>query len=986
MKRQVSLLIVILMIVQSVLALGENPYVLPYDEMQTVREYYADDVSVKPVLSLQGDTEYDAQVSAYNFKDVQGKEKAEAIRLAIYGITEGVGEKRFAPNDELTNIAALMMLTRMFGDEDKLLSDVSSKYGEAPNRFFYAALKDAYYAEAKRLNILDQGEEVAYGRLVDRQNLARWLVNGGKIGLKDPALEYFQKVNWQAVEPRNIAPVKTVLENDLMTLSGNDFRPNAVVTRGQMAKIVGAYYDKFRATEAPENNFEIAYGIVVGKKVDSIAKQTVYKLRLYDNQLAEIVLDNSGEKTGLAVYKNGELRDDSVLALGDEIAYYTEGGSVKYAEVLAPFEVTRKMLAHLARDSKLSVNQGKVLSNLMEKDTAGVSLDKRRLRLLLDNDAIVDLVSYYDHKDNSISRYPIVNGSSYILPSAVPVGSEMTIYTLDDRIVYATMGKQPLRSVKGFIRAIGDVNNPKNLTIYDFNNNIIKASVDDDTRLSINYYDAKLSDLKVGVYADMILIGDRIKSLQALSYQPEAGRIPAKGRIVFGDIKSLAGNIIELDSGSCLIDDQTEIVRSDRQIESSDLKVGDSLKIYFDAIDTNVASKIVASDDNAIKYLLKGKLYNYNQHSNEMELAELSRMHNTNFESNQKLFSDVYQLADKAEIYDADKKLTSVDLNSSYYKRSAYFVVREHFGRDQIMKVVFQDGFERHYNSAIGDYSPAISRFELTNRINFDYGDETIFMKNDRIVDKDVLSDNAGAYVLANQKSGNNTAMVVSLLDGPKFLFDNVYIGTLESVNPYDIEITNYVLAKDFRFSEPTSKNKTLYLSDETDIYNTGEHKSISREALFNGPYGRSENKNENKNRGMEYNHYYGIFVTDGHDNLLSCNLRYQGWFKNQLIDYNWASAKGISKKLKDILSETRFTKGRVVGFTSKWQRIEITDASYYLPYYRHWKKSQSNMYIELDGAVIMKNGERISYNDIKNGDFVSAIRYDEEAFVLYVE
>ncbi len=990
MKKIIALCLLVIVSLQILFASDISPYDSAHNDMQAVKEYYAEQKEEEISATYTGDPEYLNKVMEYDFNDVKGKEKAEAVRLALFGITEGVGEKRFAPNQKISNIAALTMLVRLFGDEAAIVDKVTADNGEAPSKYFNAVLQDAYYEQAKKLGILEKGEEVPYNQLVTRQQLARWFVDGAKLQLEEAGKEYFAKYNWNTVEPRNIKPLKTMLEKQLMMEVSNDIKANSTLTRQQMADIISAYYDKFISSKEKPVKFELDYAIVMAKEENLTNKITSYKLRRQDGKLVEIVLNDSedkSKKTGLAVYKNGKLLTDTTLTLGDQIAYYFEGDSIKYVEVLEPFSVTERLLNNLSSNPELKVNQGAVLSNLSEQDKVNGNKSKVRIRLLLDNNGMVDLVSSYDHVKHQLNEYPIISGSTYIKAEDVAVGSPMTIYTIGDNIIYASIGSTEIKTVQGFLREIDPYSTPRTVTVLDFDDNIIKTALNADTTIRVNYYQAPLRDLKVGIYVEMLMIGDRVKSLHALSYQPEFGKIPENGKIVYGNIKSLSGNMLNLDSGKFLIDDQTKIVRGTRAINSGELNIGDSLKLYFNSINTNVASKIEASDDNDVKYLLKGKLYNYNQYNNQLELGELSKLHNTMFEPDDKLFSESYPVARGVEIYDGDKKLTTSELNNDYFKRDAYFVLSENFGRDQVLKIVFKNGFERHYNDAINDYNHTLKRFELQNRVNFDYGSDTIFIRDDRVVDEDALHNNTGAYVLSNERGGLNTAKVVSLIGGVDRLFDNVYIGTLERVNPYDIIITNYSLAKDFRFSEPTQEDKTLYLSDESEIFDSTKGKMISRAILFNGKYSKSENRRGTKDKkGTEYRHYYGIFVTDGSDNLLACNLRYKGWFKNRKVDEKVASDAGVAKELKNILVETRFVKGRIVSFSPKWQRIEITDSAYYVPYYRHWKNSINNLYMELNSAVIMKNGKKITYSDLKEGDYIHAIRYDDEAFIVYVQ
>jgi hypothetical protein len=986
MKRLISIMLIGLLSIQ---VAWMNPYDNPYNQIQYVKEYRAITLPEDIPVDFVGDKDYATRVNQYNFTDVTGQNKIDAVRLAMFDITKGVGNKKFGATKEITNIEVLAMLVRMFGDDQAIRQQVINNNPGVPASTLTMALYDAYYQEARNLGILGVTEQVGYAQKATRENIGVWIVKASGIQSTFGQNALYKASDWQSIRVENLDAIETLVDQRVMSLeSDGRFNPFGSMSRKTFAGVLGEVFDQF------EDNLGLLtqYGIVIGMNETSDPTGTFkdYYIRNIDNTIKRIQVGTpkNGVKTGLAVYKSG-LKSDTALAIGDEISYITDANVVKFTVVLEDNQVQDRLLQYFKSLDNIEVKQGRVLSNLKENLTVdAIDQSNRRIRLELDEDSQIDLLSIVDNKKGIVNDYLVVDGIKYKKPSDLAVGDVVTIYTQDDSVLYVSTGKTAVKEVKGTLRFVDQSTDPAQIVMFDYNEELVILAVDPDAIISVNFYKATLADLKVGAATTVQVMNNRAMQIITDSYQPIPGYIPDDGKIKMAKVQSILGSKVTFkDDGSLYeIGPSTLLYKDNKRISVSSLKVGDEVKLYFDNIYSKMPSRVIVDgNEQMITKVLKGIVYNYNQFTDELSISDRYRLQNSLWKSEATPYTQTYKLSKNALIYNEGEIITEAELNKSFLKKEAYFVIKDNFGSKEIVQLVFKKGYEKNYAEAVKDYSNILNRMELKNNRNVKYDESTIFIQENRLVDKNVLRDNANVFVVANQVNGSDYAQFVRVVGNFETIFDRVYIGALEEVNSYSVLLNNFSSISNYEWSKVDQGEKLLGMSDDTDIYDYNLGNEISREVLFNGSYSRSENDSID-GKGLAKERYYGTYITDGDDNILAMKLRFKEFIKNDNIDDVITSETRVDDELGSILEDTVFTVGQISEFNTQWKRVSLVDSYNFLRHPGEWIPNTSETFIELTDAIIMKNDKQISFDDLSLDDKVYVVRYDEDALVLFVE
>ncbi len=981
MKRLLALTILLSLIWQIGYA---DPYRAPYNDKQIVQTFTPLPLNQESATVLEGVLQYGDIATRYNFKDVSGDAYNSAVRMAILGVSKGVGNRQFAPDSKLDNIAVLTMLVRLYDDEAALEQGVYNQMNGASTSTVQAALQDAYYSRAQGLGILSAGESVSYTELAKRQEIARWLVSAAK--LTAPTEQLDATTDWSTIQAENRTAVATLLAKRLIAKDDTGaFRPNNTMTRAQFTSLL----DRVVTQSNEQLGLTKHEAIVIAKQSETTSDgtTTTFKLRKTDNTLITIELKQPkiGEVTGLTVLRNNNLGDQKQLRIGDSVKLIEQQQRVKLVEVSADDSIVQHLIDTLSQFDDVVVRQGEVLTNLTENAVlSGKNLTAQRVRLELDDDAMIELFSSID-QDGTLDQYPILNGKRTIKAKALYSGQPLTVYTKGNNVLYATVGKKPIDFVKGTLREVKHLKEETQLTILGFDNNVYSWNVAKNVNVYVNHQRTTLDTLKTGAALGVRAIGDRVLRIVADSYQPPSGYTGKEGRVKYATIKKINDDAIQLIEEDELVafGDNTKILRGADTINRNALHAGDKVALYYDDAVSSIPSKIIAEGpESLVGDLVKAKLINYNQYTDQIKLSGCHTLKNSKWQQAAD-YSATYKLAKKVAIYDGNQPVGDA-LNKDFINREVYMVVVDNYGRPEVTKMVFKEGSERHYDDAIADYSTIIDKMRLKNNVDVTLDDGTIYIKDDRVVDRINLRDNTGVYVLANQLAGADVARIVSLVDSYDNIFNRFYIGAVEMVNPYDMTINHYVVPTANRFGKVNQADKKLYTSDQTVIRNLTTNAPVSVEQFFNDTYSRTENKTKDKN--IKYNRYYGVFVTDGQDNVISMAIRFQELLKNDKMEATAKSEAAIIEKMQTVFDQAIFSKGKIVSKDDAWQRLELQDAYNYVKYYGEWQANNANQFVGLASAVIVKGNRSIDFNQLKTGDVIYVVRSEQNGFVAFVE
>lgn len=986
--RAIPKYILTLLIVLSVSVTYANPYDNPYNPIQNVQSFSALEVAKDKAVDYVGEADVASKVKGLNYTDLTGPSKVAAAQLGAFDIVKGVGNSKFGAGQLVTNIDALGMLIRMYGNDQDIRNRVTAANPGVVGTRFNQAMQDAYFNEARVLGIIDANESINYNKPATRETLGVWLVKAAKLEAPFQEKALYDAKDWKSIKIENLGAIETLVDLDIMTVQKDGrFNPSGTMNRRDWAQVLFKVFDEF--TEAL--SLETHYGVVIGNLQSNDPTGTMQDLyiREVDDTIKRIQLKKPlrGKATGLLVFKD-KIRDQSALSIGDEIRYILKDNVVRYVEVLPKGQVRSRLLEQLKTITDAVKYQGVVVSVTPETiKYNGLSQRNMRVRIENDDDKMVDLVSGRDFNLNLQNDYLLVKGTGFIEPSSLKKGDQLTYYVKDDKVLYATWGKVNAQAVSGTLRLISVLQDPPQVAMFDRTGNLKIFPVAKGAKVSVNFYSATLADLKPGASATMNILNGEIISILSDSYQPIPGYIPQEGKLRMATVLKVGASKISLKEDQKIyeIGPNTAIYRNTQLVPFSTLKAGDQVKLYFDNIYSNMPVRVVvAGKDQFITKILKGTVYGYNPNTLQVTISDRYKLQNTVWQSEIEPFAQSYTLASDAMISDKGNPISLEQLGSSSNRRPAYFVIRERLGKPEIAQLIFSGGGERSYKEAVKSFSTVIGRLVLKDNRTIAFGKDTLFIQNQRLVDESALAVNGTVQVITNVENNQEVAKVVRLMTTSDTLFDRVYIGAIDEVFSYSLNLNNWSKVSNYQWTKADQGSKLLQMTDDTTIYNATLKKNITRDNLFNGPYSRFENDSVN-GIGLPKDGYYGYFVSDGKDMLQAMAIRFKELFAFDPIDDALTSNTQVSGKMDALLKATTFTMGTVGELDSKWKRVSLIDSQNYLSFHSEWVLNPTLTQVEMSDALIIKNDRTIGFEDLQIDDVLYLVRNDEDAMVVFV-
>lgn len=991
LKRFVALTLIMVLALTNVYAdetIGE--FREPYDKSQVVKEYRSLPLEVKDLKPLaSGYPNYTDFIGQYDFSDVTAYNKKAATELASLGIARGIGRNLFGSQSEIKNIEALIMFIRMFGRDEAVKAEVRKDNPGIDEEKLRLSYYDAIVEEARNNGLLEREEGLPYFRNATREDIAYWFMKAATLVNTEPRNLVETASDMGEIRADRMEAVATLLDLDIMTLGENSsFGPKNPMRRQDFARLLSNTLSHF----SDKLKVKKETGLVVGFKKDEgpEGKFSDIVMKNANNELLSIRtgLDKEGRNLGFPLLGT-TLRGPEAIVKGMELEFLIRDGRVILARELYANEIKSEIVMALSKDTEVEILQGEVLSNLEEEvKTDKSKIKMRRLRLELDNDKAVDFVEEEDLLRGLDQKLIVKQGPSFINMKDLPKGSIVTAYVKGDRVLFLQVGRENLELHKGWFRSFTNTEEGSFITILTNENKLLKLTVGPTTSFSTNRYRVEAKDLKAGAPVTVLVLRGVAEYVKSESYQPPEGYIVKNGKILFATVVQVQPKAMELrgEVNYCELGPGTKLLKDGRLIELSSVKPGDKLKLYYDDIYTKVPAKIVVEKYGArIHSLLKADVSSYSKARQTLTLSEPRQMKSQVWTPLKEDYMPDYKLARDVEIFDGERKIEAEELGGEILARPAYLVVRDNINSKEVAKLVFTTGFERSYFDEVDDYDNSFNRMKLGGGKTLAYGDESIFIKNDRLVTKDELKSGSYLDIVANSYNGLDKALVLNLLSVNEDILKRLIVATVENVNPYNLDIKNYATIGHMKFNKVDEGLKKLEFSNDVSLFDATKEKFLTREEFFNGDYYRKENKDK-KNKGLKHKRYYGVFVTDGGDRLLAARIRHKGFREEELLDDKLKREGQIPGEIQNRLSKMTFTKGSIASFDAKWKRLALYDVYSYFDFHKEWRPSTASESMGLKNAIIIKDNKIIDYNELRLDQDVFAIRLDDEAMILIVE
>lgn len=948
----------------------------PHSSIQSLQDYETYIMQGNNTV-YNGNLTYAKVIADYDYPDVKGMDKVHTTKLSMLEIAEGLKNKSFGANQNLTNIQALVLLLKASGADDEIMENLRNKFpNTADSKLMNMYDKEAFQV-AKTRGILTEAENFDLYAGANQESVLNWTMKA--FAIPNVSAEIDNKV---------------LLNNQLSNL----FSKNAI-TKVKFARFISEVIDAYPNGITLTKNRGYVVGIEKG--TDAGGKFTDIHLQNSSAQIEKIRLKQIGNQhTDFVVIENGRLFKSDLLKIGDELELTLKDAEILYAVKLPANVVKQEIVNTLGAMEGVEITQGNITGKIDESiDVKDEKKKITKLTVSLINNNLVGINFETDLKRNIVHKPLISSYGKFLGEDALKVNDKITLFVKDNAILYIMMGAEPAQDISGNIKQIvfNEERTAAKITIFGFDDRLYTFDIDDKSTIVLNYYRAQMSDILEGTTADVKAIRGKVLVLKMSSYYPSQGYIPPRSRVEFGTVREINGNRVTLVEKNNVagsdkqeyrffeVDKLTKFFKGSTKIKYGLLKKGDKVKLYFDDIYTNYPSRVeIEGKNQEINRILKGKIENYNQFNNVISVSNLYELKNAFWNKQYDIYQQDFKISIGSEIYERNELYPHKLINKEIVGREVYFVTKNNFGSNEIVKMVMKEGSERNYVETLAKHNPIDKLVTLKDRRNLNYGDGTIFVENNMLVTESAIRKDASVILIGNLSEVYDDLKIAVIQEEQADYFKDFYIASLERVDPYRVTLSNYGYARGYHFTNFDRGEVEFRISDETLILDMTHNKQITPEELFHGKYSKEENYEKHSSK-LKYKRYYVMAIVEDGE-IKSMVLRKKGIFPNYLIDDRISKEYLIPDELKKSLGLLYYTQGVVESKNDKWSRLTLKDSYNYQAALKEWKPNKANTSIEFATTIVLKNGKLIDYSDIKVGDKLYVMRSGYKAVYVIVK
>lgn len=988
-------------------ALGE------FDER--VPELFARPISTENPKVIQSSPKIRRLMNDVYYSDIDRVTgKREIVRMTAVGVLNPRGEREYRPADAVTGFEMFDALLGLIDSRDAIIAEVQEDVGIlTPADRLRQMYQHALYRDAETRGMLQSNELLGLGEPLSRERAALFLGRAlGVQGSAEPSQSYVFD-DWRQTETYARPIVDALAKNGIVTLRSAGFAPKENLTRSEMAIWLDRAFDQNLAlTES-----QIGYGVVVGVKEtvdqdgsDEIITRTVI---LSDQDGAPVYLVST-EKNGLQVedyitYRAGNISTSRQLAIGDEIEYITVDGFLRYAGLIDNGQILLKLIEE---DPYTFVHYGVVMdSRTVKVDEGGGSVTTKEIYRVRDiTGDVFDIVVFVDGKSGI--REDIVTIKAGVVGGVRLMKAGDTIqYTTNElrQVGYIKVGEVEKKYVTGTVHTVerGEGLEPTYVTIYDYSGELRKFRVEPTAVYGINGRSAKLDDFVYGIAVTAYVVDGGIISLRGESFGSEAGYIPLFGKMRIGTVVNKSGNSFTIrkqngETEMIVANGRTFVTKSGLPAGMINLKNGEKVKVYFDYITGNIASRVeIEAFEQPYDKIYKGRLLNIVAQNRKLQLTGSPGSNTPEVVASSKWsqsgsYGRDILIDPQCEIYMGNEKLAVEDLERMYRGYVVYAVTNEVFGRETAVKLSVCKGDEMLQSSAVRSVNHTFGEFDLLTKDNFGITKATILLKDGLLVPVGELRSRDTVLVASEFSGGKKNAMFVSAVSGvessPEIvrrLLSSVRIGAIETVSPTSVTLRNYTMMTGYAFEKVRSTESPAYhlstASDIKDITDEDNIKSLSANVLFHDKYARVENAS--KTSGLKYKRYYAFMAINPESNVIvAMKLRKSALMSRSPIDTKLKNESDIPAALDKNLKDAVITKGIVTSNDTDWDRIELTEVYDFVKLTNRWSALDTNIFVKYSDAIVVKGDRSIGVDEINMGDSVYIVRIGTDSLFIFVE
>lgn len=487
-------------------------------------------------------------------------------------------------------------------------------------------------------------------------------------------------------------------------------------------------------------------------------------------------------------------------------------------------------------------------------------------------------------------------------------------------------------------------------------------------RLEIDGRPVKITDFKRGMEIYAELQGRSIKYMDAYS-SDMPGYIQPGEKVKVGVIKEIDRDQIQikLPTGKeevYFTSPATIILKNKQNTNVNSLYVGDRVKLYFDETNTSYISRVeIEGDSILIKELYRGKITVVDELEDIIALEKVDVFRNGSWKSLDKNLRLPYN--SDLPLYVGGQKINYKNLK--YYKgKTVYMAMKDYFGKEKIEKMVVKSQYETSFSEKINEINWFSSQLELANNKNINFHDGTMVIKSGRLVDVYNLNPQSDGLIIADGRGNDLSADLIYIynedINNSNIGQDYIYVGRLNTI------LADKVYLKDFFLLDKNDwqsfpEEKELFYDDDTFIYDMENKKEVSPKEFFSSNFSVDEKNTKDK----KPRDWYGYLYTDGD--------RISAAFVKKSIDSLLVQRTTVG------VVENKPVEDPNMGWT-----IKLRDAKDWSSKHEEWMIKNASLNLYLREAMIIKNGKRVTINDIRVGDRLYLTRDSNMAKVIIIK
>ena len=414
------------------------------------------------------------------------------------------------------------------------------------------------------------------------------------------------------------------------------------------------------------------------------------------------------------------------------------------------------------------------------------------------------------------------------------------------------------------------------------------------------------------------------------------------------------------------INSETGISHRSKKCNYQQLKDGDNVKLLVHGkSNSEVLKNIVILEEKGydISNIYKGVINRIDGMTKKLFTANLLQFTNGRWERAGIKGISGFKLSKDFSIYKDNQEINISEVNNYFKNNEAYIAVkRDYGGQEQVAIALLRDEFDSEiiYNDSVIKTMSGSGSFNLAGDLrNIFYTNQSIVLKNQRLVTGLSISEDDRVYVVANRNSeGQYKAGLVQIYNKIDADLPGVYRGRIKSINEYgDFTIESYSILEDFGWKFYNTP-KTFNITFDTRILN--DNGLTGQEDFM--PYGEES--------------YIGkvvYIIADGLNASLVSTAPYGSYnYKGEVYQLNGA------------------TIGQEGGIIQEPKEINIVNVKLYDTAQKIWINSKEANIEILNNSIILKNGDVIKPSKLEKGDKVRIIKKDKTntgaAYLIIVE